>query len=189
MITSPPKSVSNLVVLCLLGLFPHLAQSMPGSWFQDDLVRNASVIAIIEIRNQQMVPWEIKVIGERGDVPTILTVYDSLVSKVIKGRIPENPCIAQLDGAGDLNRFEKGRYIAFLEKSGFFYLPLVTSFKITGDQVHWYIKPYRQGDYGPYMGLVPLSKALSDINAIMNEKRNRPNEVRKYEENVDKPKM
>ncbi len=169
--TAFPKSVSTLVVLCLLGLFPHPAQSTPGSWYQDDLVCKASVIAIIEIRNQQMIPWEIKVVGERGDVPTLLTVYDSLVSKVIKGKIPENPCIAQLDGAGDLSPFEKGRYFAFLEISGYFYYPLVTSFKITGDQVNWYTKPFRHGDYGPYMGLVPLEQALSDINAILNEKK------------------
>lgn len=171
-----------LITLGILAFFSSRSYSMPGTWFEDQLIHEANVIAIIDIDEGQFVKEAgtlLTSIKDLKEVHVALTIYHATVSETIKGKISSEPFIAQFDGDGsDMNRFEPGRYIAFLRESGGLYFPLTTYFRITEGSLSWYRLPFRgptrtkrRGDYGPYFEKTPVSKAVADIKAILKEKR------------------
>jgi len=131
----------------------------------------ASVVAVVDIEDVQFNPLEATVITNGKKWNTCLTMYKSAIVKIVKGDIPDRPFIIQFSEEGDMNPFEKGRYLAFLRESGGIYFPLDTEFKIEENMIHWYKQPFRHGDYGPYFADVPLTKAISDVQALVKEQQ------------------
>lgn len=62
---------------------------------------------------------------------------------------------------------EKGKYLLFLRAEGHLFAPWATNFKINGNKILWYKKPFLPGDYGPEFGEIPLSNAIQDIQQLI----------------------
>jgi hypothetical protein len=164
--------LTRVAFVCLaLSLSHESCLAAAAAWHQDDLVQKASVIAIVEIEGVQFNPLEATVITNGQKWSTSLTIYQSAVLKTVKGEIPERPFILQFSEEGDMNPFEKGRYLVFLRESGGIYFPLATEFKIEDNKINWYKQPFRHGDYGPFFGSVPLANAISDVQAFEKEQQ------------------
>jgi len=144
-----------------------------ASPYEDDLIYRADVIAVIDVQEVEYVNmnWFQQRLWNGKEIESELTLYRATVVQTLKGSIPTMPFLAQWQDDGDLNNYQKGRYLAFLRESNGMYFPIVTGYEIEKESLDWYEKPFRHGDYGPYMAREPLSKAISDIQGILNERK------------------
>ena len=132
-------------LVCILAAKRAFCAAAP--WLQDDLVHKSGVIAIIEVSKVYPLPMEGSVMRPPfGETSTVIWGYQVAVIRILKGNIPKEPFILQFDGEGDMNPFSEGRYLAFLRESNGLYFPLTTGFRIEGDTVNWYTKPFRKKD-------------------------------------------
>lgn len=157
-----------LLVACFIGMIsasPQTAFSAAAAWRRDELVQRAEVIAVVEIHERVFPKISGSVLDDEGrELPTALIFYATTVQEILYGAISKEPLIVQFDGAGDVNLFEKGRYLVFLRTEGHLFTPITTAFRIHGDKVLWYRK---SGDGDPSFDEVPLKDALREVKALI----------------------
>jgi hypothetical protein len=151
----------------------HCVFAAAATRYEDELIYTADVIAIIDVHEVDYgkLNWERQRVWKGKEFESCLVLYRATVVQTLKGSIPTRPWLAQWEDDGDLSDFKEGRYLAFLHESNGMYFPIVTGFEIAKESVDWYAKPFRHGDYGPYVARVPLSKAISDIREMLNERK------------------
>ena len=155
-------------ILLLVGLAQE-AECAAAAWFQDDLVRDSNVIAVVDILERVRPDISGAVLFEKYEFPTAPILYQSSVVQTICGKIPSEPLIIQFDGAGDRNPLEKGRYLLFLRSEGHLFTPMETHVRIENGKVFWCTKPFLRGGYGPEMGEVSLEKAILEVKALIEQ--------------------
>jgi|GEM_PF-2935213 len=164
----PARTFLALFLFALILAPARVAFSAIAPWRQDELVKAADAIAIVDIHQRISPQIAGSVIGNGGtDVSVALTLYTSSTQEVLYGRISKEPLIIQFSTGCDLNPLEEGRYILFLKAEGHLFTPLATNFRINGETVFWYRKPYLADEPGPEFGQVRLKDALRDIRAII----------------------
>lgn len=156
-----------LVIGFIFAVCPE-AFSASTAWPQDELVKQADVIAIVDIHERVFSTITGSILDRDGkEFPTSLILYSSSVIEILYGRIAKEPLIIQFDGDGDRNPLEAGKYILFLKAEGHLFAPLESGFQITKDKVFWYTRPFTDKSYGPSIGEVPLSDATRDIQHLI----------------------
>lgn len=143
------------------------AQAAARALFQDELVRESDAIAVVDILDRAFPEITGTALQGKTEFPTSLILYQSKVVQSIFGEIPSQPLLIQIEGAGDLNTLEKGRYLLFLKAEGHLFTPIATDFRVDEESAFWFTKPFLTGGYGPEMGKVPLNQAIAEIKALL----------------------
>jgi len=84
-------------ILLLVGPAPE-AECAAAATFQDDLVRDSAVIAVVDILERVRPDITGAVLFEKYEFPTAPILYQSSVVQTLYGKIPSEPLIIQFHG-------------------------------------------------------------------------------------------